>query len=166
MGTEVTLKFYTKEVVKSIEDAAAQKMYEATQVVRTEVLETLAGSRSGRTYLVPGTKRTYTASSPGEAPAQATGHLRQNIKTAVEGEGRKVIGMVGTDVPYGPMLEFGTKGGAVIRAKGKTLAFYAGGAMVFAKQVIQGPIAPRPWLRPSFEKAMPKLQALFGNRWF
>ena len=166
MATDVKLTFHTDKVVKSIEDTAASKMYEATQLVKEQVLETLAGSRSGRTYLVPGTKRTYTASSPGEAPAQASGHLRQNIKTSVEGKGKTVIGKVGTDVPYGSMLEFGTKGGAVIRAKGKALAFYVDGAMVFAKQVIQGPIAPRPWLKPSFEKAMPALKALFGKRWF
>ena len=165
---KVKLIFHTKEVTKSIDDAASKRMAEAVIAVqKTVVEETLIGSRSGRTYLVPGTKRTYTASSPGQPPASPSGHLRQHIETSVEGDGRKVIGRVGTDVPYGKMLEFGTKGGTVIRAKGKALAFYAGGAMVFVKQVIQGPIKPRPWLKPSFEKAEGKVKEILGGgKWF
>ncbi len=137
MVTQVSLVFHTKEVVKSIEDAAVQKMSEAVQVVRTQVLETLSGSRSGRTYYVPGTKRTYTASAPGEAPASATAELRQSIKTAVESKGKTVVGAAGTDTIQGLMTEFGTV-----------------------------KMAARPWLRISFEKAMPKLKDIFGKRWF
>lgn len=137
MGIETKLVFHTREVTKAIDDAASKKMAEATQVVRTQVLETLSGSRSGRTYYVPGTRRTYTASAPGEPPATATAELRQNIKIAVEGEGKKVIGYVGTDKIQGKMLEFGTKN-----------------------------IVARPWLRISFEKAQDKVKSIFGSRWF
>ncbi len=137
MGAEVRLTFHTKEVVKKIEDTAGKRMAEAVQAVRTQTLETLSGSRSGRTYYVPGTKRQYTASAPGQPPATATAELRQSIRTAVEGVGRKVIGMVGTDKIQGKMTEFGTRN---MRA--------------------------RPWLKISFEKAMPKIKAIFGKKWF
>lgn len=136
MGTEVKLVFHTKEVVKSIEDAAAKKMAEATQAVRTQVLETLSGQRSGITYYVPGTRKRYTASAPGEPPAQATAELRQHIETSVGSEGKKVIGMVGTDKIQGKMTEFGTRN-----------------------------MAPRPWLRISFEKALPKIKSILGRKW-
>lgn len=137
MAAKVTLKFHTKEVIHSMEQAASKKMAEATQVVRTQVLETLSGSRSGRTYYVPGTRRTYTASSPGQPPAQATGALRQSIKTSVEGKGRTVIGKVGSDEKHARPLEFGTKN-----------------------------MAARPWLRISFEKALPKIKSILRRKWF
>lgn len=44
--------------------------------VRNATMYVLRGQRSGRTYRVPGTKRTYTASAPGEAPANRTGVFR------------------------------------------------------------------------------------------
>ncbi|HUV56286.1 MAG TPA: hypothetical protein VMV84_03555 [Dehalococcoidales bacterium] len=136
MGTEVKLVFHTKEVLKAIEDTASQRMAEAVNVVRNQALETLSGSRSGRTYQVPGTRRYYTASAPGEPPAQATSQLRQSIKTSVEGEGRTVIGMVGTNKIQGKMTEFGTRN-----------------------------MAPRPWLRISFEKALSKVKSILSRKW-
>lgn len=167
MGIKVTLVSHADKVNRAIDSTARKKMSEAVQAVRTQTLETLSGSRTGRVYRVPGTKRLYTASSPGKPPAQATGHLRQSIKVSVEGDGRKVVGKCGTDVIYGPMLEFGTRGGAIIRPKAaRVLAFFTGGKMVFATQVIQGPIKPRPWLKISFEKAMPKVKRILGSRWF
>lgn len=136
MGTKVTLKFHTKEVMHSMEQAASKKMAEATQAVRTQVLETLSGPRSGRTYYVPGTRRTYTASSPGQPPAIATSDLFKSISTSVEGEGRKVIGKVGTDKIQGKMTEFGTRN-----------------------------MAPRPWLRISFEKSLDKVKSILSRKW-
>lgn len=136
MGTEVKLVFHTKEVVKAIDDAASQRMAEAVNAVRNQALETLSGSRSGRTYYVPGTRRTYTASAPGEPPATATAELRQSVKTSVRGEGRTVIGEVGTDKIQGKMLEFGTRS-----------------------------IAPRPWLRISFDKSLENIKSIFNRKW-
>jgi len=133
---KVTLKFHTKEVIKAIDDVAAQRMLEAVNVVRNTTLETLSGPRSGRTYKVPGTQRTYTASAPGEAPATATASLRQSVKGTVETEGKTVIGKVGTDKEHGKELEFGTTH-----------------------------MAPRPWLRPSFEASLDKIKSIFGKRW-
>ena len=139
MGLDFKLKFHTKEVVAAIESTATQRVLEAVNVVRGQALETLSGSRSGRTYRVPGSRRTYTASAPGEPPASRLGELRQSVKIALKTAGRKIIGMVGTALEYGKVLEFGTR---------------------------DGRIAPRPWLRISFEKAQPKVKAIFSRKWF
>lgn len=120
----VTVKFHIKEAQTAIEGSAQKMMHKAVNEVRNTTLETLSGKRTGRTYFVPGTKRTYTASAPGEPPAQATGRLRQSVKGVVKGMAGTVTGQVGSVMEYAPCLEYGTK-----------------------------KMAARPWLRPSFEKA-------------
>lgn len=105
MGVTVKITSHAKGIIKDIEQTAAKRQLESAQAVRTTVLETLSGPRSGRTYYVPGTKKKYTASAPGEPPAQATSKLRQSIKALIE-DG---IGKVGTNLDYGRMLEFGTR---------------------------------------------------------
>ena len=111
-------------------------MLEAVYAVRNVTLETLSGSRSGRVYRVPGTKKTYRASAPGEAPAQQLGDLRKSVTGGLEKEGRNIIGYVGTGLPKGPMLEYGTSA-----------------------------MAARPWLRISFEKSLTEVRHIFTRRW-
>lgn len=137
MGTDINLISHVKEVAADIEKTAKERMETAVNEVRNEVLQALTGSRSGRTYKVPGTQRTYTASAPGQPPAQVTGELRQSISSEVEGEGKKIVGRVGSDKKKAPMLEFGTKN-----------------------------MAPRPFLRPTFEKTAGKVKEIFIRRWF
>ena len=137
MGVDVTFKSNIPEVMRKIDSAAKDKMHEAVNEVRNKTLEKLSGSRTGRTYYVPGTHRSYTASAPGEAPAVATAELRQSIAGTVDVEGKQVVGRVGTDKIQGKMMEFGTRN-----------------------------VAPRPWLRKSFEKTVPKIKSIFGGRWF
>ena len=137
MGIEIVFISNLGEVTKAIDNTIKERMSEAVQSVRSEVLQTLTGPRSGRTYKVPGTQRTYTASAPGQPPAQVTGELRQSISSEVEGEGKKIVGRVGSDKKKAPMLEFGTKN-----------------------------MAPRPFLRPTFEKTAGKVKEIFIRRWF
>jgi len=137
MGVDINFVSHIAEVTKGIEKVARERMELAVEEVRGEVLERLSGSRSGRTYKVPGTQRTYTASAPGEAPAVATAELRQSISAEVEVEGKDVIGRVGTDKIQGKMTEFGTWN-----------------------------MEPRPWLRPSFEKMQDKVKEIFIRQWF
>lgn len=137
MGVEIVFENNIGPGMRKIDGIAKDRMLEAVNEVRNKTLETLSGSRSGRTYRVPGTHRSYTASAPSEPPAQATGTLRQSIKSGVEVENRETIGFVGTDKDYGRMLEFGT---------------YR--------------IAPRPWLRKSFEASEAKVKEIFTRIWF
>jgi HK97 gp10 family phage protein len=124
------------EAKAKIKDEAFQRMVKAVNAVRNETLVTLSGNRSGRIYRVPGTMKTYTASSPGEPPAVATGQLRQSVRTQVDNSSSMVIGYVGSTLIYAPCLEFGTK-----------------------------KMSPRPWLKPSFEKSEPKLKDILGGTW-
>lgn len=65
----------------------------------------------------------HKASAPGEYPQTDTGRLVSSV--AIEPATANVlVGRVGTNLEYGPWLEFGTRN-----------------------------MAPRPWLNPSFEKA-------------
>lgn len=137
MGVEIVVIDNLKEVMGKIDETAFKRMIDAVNLVRNTTLETLSGARSGRIYKVPGTQRTYTASSPGEPPAVMTGQLRQSIKSGVEGEGSKVVGFVGTETKQGLWTEFGTK-----------------------------KMAARPWLRLSFQRAEAEIKQIFLRLWF
>lgn len=134
--TDIKLVFHDKEIIKNLQQEGVKRMLVAVNEVRNQTMNTLSGSRTGRIYKVPGTQKTYTASAPGEAPAVATAELRQSVKTAVEGEGRDVIGYVGTDKIQGKMTEYGTKN-----------------------------MAARPWLRVSFEKATDKVREILSRKY-
>jgi len=106
MGIEIQFENHIDEVVAKIQGNLKTKMEDATMTVRNKAVEVLSGTRSGRQYYVPYTKTLYTASAPGEAPAVATGRLRQSIATEVSQDGLQ--GGVGTDLDYGLFLEQGT----------------------------------------------------------
>lgn len=134
---------------------ATKRMMAACLHMQGAIQETLSGPRSGRVYQVPGTKgkwrtrkvkgkevrvkvqvKTYVASAPGEAPAQATGRLRKSIKFKVEGGFRELRGIVGTDVEYAPHLEKGTRR-----------------------------MAARPFLRPTFERERSAVKEILSRKW-
>ena len=106
MGINVVFTSHLDDVITHLNGQLKGRMIEACNEVRNTTLETLSGTRSGRTYCVPGTKRLYTASAPGEAPAIATGELRQHVKWELEQGGK--VGLVGTDLEKGLHLEYGT----------------------------------------------------------
>ncbi len=137
MPAKVELKFYIKEASRKIKDSALDKMAEAVNLLRNTTVETLSGNRTGRVYRVPGTRKTYRASSPGEPPAVASAELRQSIKTEIESKRGVIVGQVGTELKKGAMLESGTRN-----------------------------MKPRPWLRKSFEKAEDEIKDILGERWF
>lgn len=134
--SKVTIKLNSHNILPRLESVATQRMFAATQEVRNEVLETLSGERTGRTYKVPGTQVEYTASAPGEPPAVATGQLRNSVTAVVEKEGKATKGIVGTELIKGLHLEKGTKN-----------------------------MAPRPWLEPSFEKSLGRVKDILSRRW-
>ena len=86
-----------------------ENLLEATMEWHAGVIEDqLTGSRSGRTYLVPGTKKTYTASAPGEAPASRTGVLRTGYRFRIVNKTGVYTGEVGSPEQYALWLEVGT----------------------------------------------------------
>jgi len=137
MPVQLVIEEHFDEAIVKIKSTAMKLMLEAVDEVRNTTLDTLSGQRSGRIYKVPGTQRYYTASAPGEPPAQQLGDLRRSIKKEVTQDAETITGFVGTNLPKGPMLEFGTRH-----------------------------IAPRPWLRISFEKSLDKVKEIFTRNWF
>lgn len=64
------------------------------------------GPATGEIYEKYNPRRTHQASAPGEAPATDTGRLANSV--TIEDTGPIEI-EVGTEVEYGPYLEFGTR---------------------------------------------------------
>ena len=136
LGVKIEFKRNLNKVIDALDSIAGQRMTEACIHVQNKTKEKLSGDRSGRTYRVPGTKKTYTASAPGEPPAVATGQLRSSIKYRIVGDMR-VTGEVGSGLKKAPMLEFGTK-----------------------------KMKPRPFLRPTFQEELPKIKEILSRKWF
>lgn len=98
-----------RQAVRECKIRTQKSAVRASNELRNSALFVLRGKRSGRTYRVPYTKSTYTASAPGEPPAVRTGTLRHSwgICTVGDGNGQFTIGIY-TDVPYASLLEQGT----------------------------------------------------------
>lgn len=80
------------------------------------------------------------------------GRLWKNV--GVKGSGL-VEAYLWTDVPYGPVHEFGGRGYYTITPKNKkALKFTVGGKEIFRKSVNHPPAKKRPWLRPAGEQAL------------
>ena len=65
-----------KEISLKISIGMRSRGYRAANELRNASQLVLRGQRSGRRYRVPGTRRHYTASAPGEPPAVRTGAFR------------------------------------------------------------------------------------------
>jgi hypothetical protein len=83
--------------------------------LRNEVLRILTGQRTGRIYRVPGFKKKYQASAPGEPPASRSGAagLRGTVYYRVlvqpQPGGAQVVGEVIANKKYATWLEKGTR---------------------------------------------------------
>lgn len=107
-----------KRTLNRISKEVRNRGVRASNQLRNSVLHILAGKRSGRKYKIPGMQSTYTASAPGEAPANRTGTLRNSYRAhsyslkdgniyevhSVADSSYKVNGYL-----LGDMLERGTK---------------------------------------------------------
>ena len=101
-------------VLKTITDLAV-----TTQSLARKGIQ--GGPKSGRTYRRGNVS--HQASAPGQYPATDTGRLASSVQFELPSPGR-MTAVVGTNIMYGPMLEFGTSR-----------------------------MAARPWLMPSFTQA-------------
>jgi len=137
MATKKVYQSNVNKVVNSIEDISAKRLWLAANHVKSVIQETLSGNRSGKIAKVPGTNKTYVQSAPGEPPAVMVGDLRRSISVRVDQEGKWLVAKIGTAQLKAMRLEYGGYG-----------------------------MAPRPYMRPSFEKAKPKVEEIINKRWF
>lgn len=129
-----TFTNHIPQITHELEQKLEQAMLKSAITVRNEVLKLLSGSRSGRLYRVPATRRTYRASSAFQPPASRLGHLRASYKYLVRGTGFSSVGVVGSDLPYSHFLEYGTY-----------------------------KMRPRPHLIPAFRNSKPKIEKIFAK---
>ena len=73
-----TLYEIAENITQDITQEMERRSYLAANELRNAALLVLRGQRGGRRYRVPGTKRYYTASAPGEPPAVRTGTFRNS----------------------------------------------------------------------------------------
>ncbi|WHH58307.1 HK97 gp10 family phage protein [Petroclostridium sp. X23] len=132
------------KLFKQVEQQVKARVYRASNELRNASQFVLRGQRTGRRYRVPFTggkrrkPRYYTASAPGEAPANRTGALRaswwQRPRAIKEGSKVTVYPAIASELKYGKILEDGTR---------------------------DGRIAPRPFVDKIKEKAMPRIRSIY-----
>jgi len=127
--------------LQGIQREVSRRAHRASNELRNAELYVLRGQRSGKRYRVPGTRRKYTASAPGESPAVRTGVFRLSWGTHVHvdqnGTHFRVVSAIESKERagghlLGEMLENGT---------GKT--------------------APRPYKQKVIDRALPKIKAIY-----
>jgi len=92
---------YLPVILPMIEVASRKALLAACNEGRNQVDKNLSGLRTGRTYKVPETQRTYIASAPGEYPAVRLGDLKGSVRAVVKGD----KGYIGSDEEYALPLE-------------------------------------------------------------
>lgn len=133
------IKIHIKNQMIARGFSAATVLYNSTQLV-------LRGRRSGRTYLIPNTKRHYTASAPGEPPANRTGIFRASWRPETHTEGA----------------------GDNIEVHSSTVSTYSVGGRVLGRMLQNGTkrVAPRPYMEEVREKSQKQIYRIYSRPYF
>lgn len=106
-------------------------------------------------------------SADGQFPRKQSGDLYKSIFYAVYP--KKLEGIVGTDVPQGLWMEYGTPGGVLIRPIQANFLSWIDpwtGKRQFRKRVIQGAIRTRSFLRRTLHESRSQIAKMFvGKKW-
>lgn len=142
----ITIESNIPQVLTLTEAAINRKLVAMANVSRQKMLmEVLVGNRSGHTYKLPKSQKTYQASAPGEAPASRLGDLRRSYKIGkVEGQGLEKHIKFGSNLDYAEYLEGGT-----MRKSDRR----------------QRRMRPRPHLKPAMELSKPDHEAILRGDW-
>lgn len=127
--------------LKGVQKEVSQRAYRASNELRNASLYVLRGTRSGKVYLVPGTKQHYKASAPGESPAVRTGVFRNTWGTHVHVE----------------------KNGVHFRAVSSIESKERAGGRLLGEMLENGTgrMKPRPYKQKIIDKALPKVKGLY-----
>lgn len=137
LGFKASLKSKINGYKRKMEDTSRENLLAATVAWHEGIVSgQLTGQRSGRSYRIPGTKKRYTASKPGEAPASRTGVLRSSYRLQVVKRGGEPIGEVGSPEEYALYLEKGTEN-----------------------------MAPRPHVEPAYQDKEAEIKNALGRPW-
>lgn len=179
----MSVRWHGPDVNRRIREGLLQNLERAAITLKNEVRRVL--SRPGRTgkvtragrqakiknrsvsrrYGLTGRLLGFTVRSrPGEPPRKQTGDLRRRI--AHEMDKPSMLARVGTNLKYARYLERGVRGGKIIRPRSKKGLANQQTGQFFGKQVRQGAISPRPFLRPTLERLRSQLQNIVGRTIF
>ena len=157
MNIDNPLEHAVEEFTDSIRHQMERRSYLAANEMRNASQLVLRGARSGRRYKVPGTYRKqrdkvdgkikrgryYTASAPGEAPANRLGTFRESWQPSAHVIFGSYISRIESDV----MTENGKYNLGEILENGTDR------------------MAPRPFEEPIMERAKPKIQRIYNQRY-
>lgn len=121
--------------------SAAMVLYNNTQLV-------LRGSRHGRTYLIPNTRRHYTASASGESPANRTGVFRASWRPETHTEG------------VGDNLEVHSNAVSTYRVGGRVLG------RMLENGTPSGKMKPRPYMQTVKDKSQKQIDRIYSRPYF
>lgn len=133
--------------------SADQEMAQQIRWIYIRRLELLGAQLTAKIQRELGQSGLSGPSMPGKPPKLITGRLRNSIFHDVNQSLLSLL--VGTNLKYGLYLEFGTSGGQKIVPKTARVLRWRNrqtGAVHYARKVIRGPIAARPFLRSTFVK--------------
>lgn len=116
MSADITFRHIIDDETRRLTRQMKRNSVLAATQLRNTALEVLAGSRSGgRKYRVPGTKKYYTASAPGQPPAVRTGSFRNSWKPSAFQAGDAYVSRIESSLQtdnggylLGEILENGT----------------------------------------------------------
>ena len=136
-----------------IEREVGARAYRASNELKNASLHVLRGHRSGRSYRVPYTRRTYRASAPGEPPATRTGAFRMSWAANV------TVARAGGRFTATSSIESGR------RAESGRGAGGGGAGPLLGEMLERGSprMAPRPYKQAIRERAMPAIRRLYGQ---
>jgi phage gpG-like protein len=102
-----------------------------------------------------------THSRPGEPPRRQSGQLRASVTHELIESPQ--MARVGTNVKHGRYMEFGVKGGKIIVPKSAKVLVDFQTRRFFGRKVVQGAIAPRPWLHPTAIRMKGEIAAILAT---
>lgn len=141
------LEIIVESITDSIKLEMASRGTRAANELRNETMKVLKGGRSGKSYYKLGSRVKYTASAPGEAPANRTGNLRESFNKT-----RTYADVIGNSMEVHAINE-----SALRTEKGYLLGD------LLDEGTPGGKIAPRPFKQKAIDSAMPAIQRIFSQ---
>ena len=136
------LSIIAEKICTDIKHQMESRAVDAANELRNAELEILRGQRGGRIYGVPGTKKRYQASAPGQPPAVRTGAFRLSWKPQAYVMFGSYISRIESDLQVGTKRSY-TLGDLLENGTSK--------------------MAPRPHQDKILEKAEPEIMRIYSR---